>query len=85
MEKIQKCQGPAKYRITVKGVLGNQWLNWFAGMSIESKGSSTIITGLVPDQSALHGLIAKVRDLGLPLIRVERLGENRKKENPQKD
>ena len=57
------------YQIRVKGHLGRQWTNWFEGLTItlEDNGD-TILTGPVVDQAALHGLIRKVRDLGIPLI-----------------
>jgi hypothetical protein len=57
------------YQIRVKGHLGRQWTNWFEGLTItlEDNGD-TILTGPVVDQAALHGLIRKVRDLGMPLI-----------------
>lgn len=73
MELPEKWHGPARYRIKVKGLLGKQWSNWFEGMMIESECSGTTITGDVPDQSALHGLIVKIRDLGLPLISIKRI------------
>lgn len=59
------------YEIRVAGHLGQQWADWFAGLTItcESDGS-TRITGPLPDQSALYGLLKIVRDLGLPLISV---------------
>jgi energy-coupling factor transporter ATP-binding protein EcfA2 len=57
------------YRITVGGQLDAEWSDWFDGMRIDSTGSSTTaLVGPVPDQSALHGLLMKVRDLGLPLL-----------------
>jgi hypothetical protein len=65
--------GPADYQIIVKGKLGDQWSDWFAGMTIASDGDETILTGTQIDQSALHGLLVRIRDLGLPLIRVERI------------
>ena len=74
MAKKEIWQGPAEYQIKVKGTLGNQWSDWFAGMTIESEGSVTIITGEVLDQPALHGLFVQIRDLGLPLISVKRMG-----------
>jgi hypothetical protein len=62
------------YAIRVKGHLEAHWSAWFDGMvlSQESDGT-TVIQGAVPDQSALHGLLQKVRDLGLNLISVVRL------------
>lgn len=76
MKSQEKWQGPARYEIIVKGLLGNQWLSWFEGVSIQSESSFTTITADMPDQSALHGLIARVRDLGLPLISVKRIEKN---------
>ena len=58
------------YQIKVKGRLGNQWIDWFEGMTIASEGGITTITGPVTDQAALHGLLIRVRDLGLPLLSV---------------
>ena len=65
--------GPADYQIIVKGKLGDQWSDWFAGVAIASDGDVTILTGTHMDQSALHGLLVRIRDLGLPLIAVERI------------
>ena len=64
-----KLDQPMVYQIRVKGHLGRQWTNWFEGLTItlEDNGD-TILTGPVVDQAALHGLIRKVRDLGMPLI-----------------
>jgi len=60
------------YRIRVKGILGPEWSGWFDGMAIETQsGDETLLTGPAADQSALHGLLNKVRDLGLPLLSVE--------------
>jgi hypothetical protein len=60
---------PMVYQIRVKGHLGPQWTGWFAGLTItlEDNGE-TLLTGPVVDQAALHGLLSKVRDLGMPLI-----------------
>jgi hypothetical protein len=59
------------YQITVKGHLDNRWADWFEGVTItlEDNGE-TLLTGPVVDQAALHGLLRKVRDLGLPLVSV---------------
>ena len=65
--------GPARYEIRVAGVLDVRWTEWFGGLQISSEGEETVICGLVADQSALHGLLIKVRDLGLCLISVRRL------------
>jgi len=57
------------YQIRLEGHLGPQWAYWFGGLSItvEDNGD-TLLTGPVVDQAALHGLLRKVRDLGIPLI-----------------
>ncbi len=57
------------YQIRIKGHLGPRWSDWFGGVTIalEDNGD-TLLTGPVEDQAALHGLLRKVRDLGMPLI-----------------
>jgi hypothetical protein len=62
---------PGIYEIRIKGHLGQQWTDWFGGLTItlEDNGD-TLLTGPVVDQAALHGLLKKVRDLGMPLISV---------------
>ena len=59
------------YEIRIKGHLNNRWADWFEGLAItlEDQGD-TLLTGLVVDQAALHGLLKKVRDLGMPLVSV---------------
>ena len=59
------------YQIRLKGHLGRHWTDWFDGLTItlEDNGE-TLLTGPVADQAALHGLLKKVRDLGMPLISV---------------
>ena len=65
---------PIVYEIKIKGHLDAQWQEWFAGLTITPEEvGNTLLTGPVIDQAALHGLIKKVRDLGLPLISVNRL------------
>lgn len=60
---------PAVYQIRIKGQMNPQWKVWFEGLSIvQEEGGDTLLTGQVVDQAALHGLLKKVRDLGLPLI-----------------
>ena len=62
---------PTVYQIRVKGRLGRQWANWFGGLAITpAANGDTLLTGSVTDQAALHGLLRKVRDLGMPLISV---------------
>jgi hypothetical protein len=65
----------AIYAIKVKGNLGARWSDWFDGFSVAQQANDvTVLTGQVVDQAALHGLLAKIRDLGLPLLSVERVG-----------
>jgi hypothetical protein len=68
---------PGLYEIRLKGHLEARWSAWFDGLSLsqESDGT-TVIRGSVIDQAALHGLLSKVRDLGLPLIAVTQLDPN---------
>ncbi len=68
--------GSAHYQIKVKGCLGRNWSDWFEGMTIESKKGITVISCKVMDQAALHGLLTRIRDLGLPLLSVNRVDLN---------
>ncbi len=62
----------AIYRIKIKGHLDSSWSEWFGGLTITNESNdTTVLTGVVADQPALHGLLAKVRDMGLPLLLVE--------------
>jgi hypothetical protein len=65
---------PMIYQIRIKGQLGRHWTDWFGGLTItlEDNGE-TLLTGPVVDQAALHGLLRKVRDLGVPLLSVSRV------------
>ncbi len=62
---------PLVYQIRIKGHLGRQWTDWFEGLTItlENNGE-TLLTGSVVDQAALHGVLRKVRDVGMPLLSV---------------
>ena len=62
---------PGLYEIRIKGYLDDRWADWFDGLTItlEDNGD-TLLTGAVVDQAALHGLLRKVRDLGMPLLSV---------------
>ncbi len=64
---------PARYEIRVDSVLDDRWADWFGGLQVSSDGTKTVIAGLLPDQPALHGLLTKIRDLGLTLISVRQL------------
>jgi hypothetical protein len=62
------------YEIRLRGHLETRWAAWFDGMALsQEKDGSTILSGLVVDQAALHGLLQKVRDTGVPLIAVTRI------------
>ena len=62
---------PGRYEIRLKGHLDSRWTAWFDGLTLtHDSDGTTIIHGLVADQAALHGLLQKVRDLGLPLVSV---------------
>jgi hypothetical protein len=62
---------PMIYQIRIKGHLGPEWTDWFEGLTIKLEDNGeTLLTGPVVDQAALHGLLRKVRDLGMPLLSV---------------
>jgi len=69
---------PGLYEIRIKGHLADRWTDYFGGLTITLEDSGdTLLTGLVADQAALHGLLKKVRDLGMPLISVNRVKPGR--------
>ena len=62
---------PTAYQIRIKGHLGVEWADWFEGMTITlEEDGDTLLTGALVDQAALHGVLKKVRDLGMPLVSV---------------
>lgn len=65
---------PMIYRIRIKGQLDRKWIDWFGDVTITLEESgNTLLTCPVIDQAALHGLLKKVRDLGMPLLSVNRV------------
>ena len=77
--------GRGRYEIRLKGHLGSRWAAWFDGLSItRCSDGTTIIHGPVADQAALHGLLQKIRDLGLPLISVNHVERDRPPRPPSR-
>ncbi len=67
------------YQFRIKGHLGQQWMNWFEGLTITlEEDGNTLLSGPVVDQSAMHGILKKIRDLGMPLLSVNAIGHNPK-------
>lgn len=69
------------YQIKIKGRLDPSWSVWFEDMALRFEKGETVISGAVEDQAALHGLLAKVRDLGLTLIDVRRIERKDEQQN----
>ena len=64
----------SRYEIRIAGRLAPRWAAWFDGMTLTTAGDgTTVLAGPVADQAALHGVLARIRDLGLPLVSVTRL------------
>jgi hypothetical protein len=69
-EASERAQ-PLVYQIRIQGHLGREWTDWFEGLTIlRTDNGDTLLSGPVVDQAALHGLLRKVRDLGMPLLSV---------------
>lgn len=73
MKLMREHHEPAIYQIRVKGVLDPIWSEWFDGLTVVPQGSETTLVGPIRDQAALYGVLAKVRDMGLPLLSVNRI------------
>ena len=70
-------QKPGWYEIRLQGRLDERWAAWFDGMTIEPASDGvTVLRGLIVDQAALHGVLARLRDLGVPLISVKPMTED---------
>ncbi len=68
---------PDYYEIKIQGCLNPGWTSWFAGLQVTHlAGDETLLSGPLPDQAALHGLLERIRDLNLTLISVNRGGES---------
>ena len=78
MDRQRIRDKPTIYEIRVIGLLDPCWSEWFDGLTISPQANGeTLLTGVVRDQAALHGLLGKIRDLGLPLLSVKRLRRTR--------
>jgi hypothetical protein len=78
--------GIPQYEIRVKGHLGSRWSAWFDGLSLTSEeDGTTVIHGPVVDQAALHGVLQKLRDVGIPLVSVSQLPPHAPPEPPALD
>ena len=68
------AQPHGRYAIRIKGHLDQRWADWFDGLSFtHDSDGTTLLAGLLADQAALHGVLNKIRDLGLPIISVQSL------------
>ena len=73
MLREQSFTKPYCYQIHLKGVLDLKWKDWFDGIEITYTNGDSLLTGKLPDQAALHGILSKINDLGLLIISVERI------------
>jgi wyosine [tRNA(Phe)-imidazoG37] synthetase (radical SAM superfamily) len=65
---------PTFYEIRIKGHIGDSWSSWFEGLSLHhEENGQTVLRGAIVDQAALHGVLMRIRDLGLPLVSVNRV------------
>jgi hypothetical protein len=73
---------PVVYQIRIKGHLGPEWTDWFGGLTVTlEEDGDTLLTGPVADQAAVHGLLKKVRDLGMPLVSVNQVPSQETRRN----
>jgi len=73
-KRIQYETQQIVYQIRIRGILDPHWSEWFGGMTVSPQESGdTLLIGAVRDQAALHGLLVRIRDLGMPLLSVERV------------
>lgn len=78
MQADDRSTAPLQYEIRVKGHLAARWSAWFDGLNLtnESDGT-TVISGPVADQAALHGVLQKLRDVGMPLVSITQVSPDR--------
>jgi hypothetical protein len=78
MTNVHEFDQSTPYQIRLKGALDSSWSDWFDGFTITVQGDETLLVGIVPDQSALHGILAKINDLGLPIVSIEKISQTEK-------
>jgi hypothetical protein len=71
---------PTSYLIRIQGTIDPTWSDWFGGFTITLQNGETLLQGEVRDQAALHGILAKINDLGLTIVFVERITQSQKEE-----
>lgn len=64
---------PVRYQIHIDGLLDDRWAEWFSPMHLEHVGGQTVLSGVLPDQAALHGVLERLRDLNACIIAVRRV------------
>jgi hypothetical protein len=69
---------PASYLIRIQGTIDSTWSDWFGGFTITPQNGETVLEGKVNHQAALHGILAKINELGLSLISVNKLTDERR-------
>jgi hypothetical protein len=79
---VSGASWPARYEVRVEGSLDPRWSKWFEGLQVDGQGGETVLSGTLADQSALHGVLDKVCDLGLSIITVRRLPPGPIEEGP---
>lgn len=73
MKRTRSFHFPARYQIEVAGQLGRQWSDWFEGTAIYGSRGRTFFISNELDQQGLHGLLVRIRDMGLPVISLRRM------------
>lgn len=74
------------YELRVQGRLDDRWSDWLGGLAVRRQDDgTTVLTGPIVDQAGLHGVITRIRDLGLPLLSVQRLGSGSERSRTEDD